>query len=105
MRQAAAARAGAALCASPHARVAQILVPRLAACHGQRIGLVVVDSLAGVVRGDFGSCRSELVERRDWFFLLASKMKELSVKHHVAFVVVNQVGAVRVATLTASTTA
>ena len=51
----------------------------------------MVDSLAGVVRGDFGSCRSELVERRDWFFLLASKMKELSAQHHIAFVVVNQV--------------
>ena len=68
----------------------QELVPHVPVPPGDRIGLVVVDSVAAVFRGDFGAGRADLIERKDWFFHLGALMKRLSVWHNITFVVVNQ---------------
>ncbi|KAJ4461044.1 putative DNA repair protein XRCC3 [Paratrimastix pyriformis] len=55
------------------------------------IRLVVIDSIAAVLRADFD--RSQLVQRSDLMFQIASILKRLASKYHLVVVCVNQVTA------------
>ena len=54
------------------------------------IGLLVVDSIAAVFRGEFHL--SEMADRSDTLFSFGRKLKALSDRFHIAVVCINQVG-------------
>mmetsp|Transcript_10741 Transcript_10741/g.13949 ORF Transcript_10741/g.13949 Transcript_10741/m.13949 type:complete len:330 (+) Transcript_10741:126-1115(+) len=57
------------------------------------IKLVIIDSLAGLMRTDYTNSKMDNVNKAQLYFELGQKMKMLSFKYHTAFVVVNQVSA------------
>lgn len=54
------------------------------------IRLVVLDSIAAVMRGEFDSSREDLQERSCWMWEIAGRLKRLAYEHNVAVVVMNQ---------------
>lgn len=69
--------------------MAQERIPRVCRA-GSPIGLVVVDSIAALFRGEFSSSRRDLMDRSKLMFRMSALMKRVNADHGVAFLVVNQ---------------
>ena len=59
----------------------------------QNVKLVVFDSMAGLVRLEYGHSMQDLKGRTQLLIRLGQKMKRIASKYQVAFVVTNQVSA------------
>lgn len=61
-------------------------------CRNKTIKLVIIDSLAGLLRFEYNLQKEEEVrERTQYLFSVASQLKRLSETYNIAVVVVNQV--------------
>lgn len=66
------------------------LLPEM--CNSKRIKLIIIDSLAGLVRFEYNLLdEKDIRERTQYLFALASQLKWLSETYKIAIVVVNQV--------------